>query len=138
MSQVSGLQKQISALRGQRRELLGYLREHGTLADKARLIHQGIWKCPTFDEDTGLVRSTGWEGDDYSPSRVVLDPGKGVEQWRHIESSDPVLIEQAISLWGIDAVCAEFQHYGFEFGDFKKQPIYRLINGQYEIVGYED
>ena len=136
MSEASALQKQISALRGQRRELLSHLREHGTLADKARLIHSKTWKCPVEDEATGIIRSTGWEGNDYSPSRIVIDPSKGVEQWRRIESDDPWLIQQAIDLWGIEAVCAEFRDYSFE-GAYKKQPIYKLVNGQYEIVGYE-
>lgn len=116
---ITALQKQISALRGQRRDLLAYLREHGTLADKARLIHQGIWKCPSFDDATGFVRSTGWEGDDYRPSRVVLNQSEGIEQWRYIESDDPQIIQQAIALWGLDAVCTEFENYGFEFGEFR-------------------
>lgn len=114
LDQVSALQKQISALRGQRRELVAYLQEHGTLADKARLIDQGVWRCPKFDEEMGFVLSTGWEGDGYAPSRAVLDQADGPQQWRYIESDDPSLIQQAISLWGVAAVCAEFQQYSFE------------------------
>jgi len=113
MTTESALQKQISALRGQRRELVSYLQQHGTLADKARLIHQGIWKCPKFD-DLGLVQSSGWEGADYRPSRAVFMAADGVEVWRDMESADPQDIRRAIALWGLDAVCGEFQHYGFD------------------------
>lgn len=111
--QISALHKQISALRGQRRELVAYLQQHGTLADKARLIHQGVWKCPTVDKD-GIVLNPGWEGINYRSSRAVFMAADGVEIWRDIESADPQDIHRAIALWGLEAVCAEFQHYSFE------------------------
>lgn len=133
--QISALQRQISALRAQKRQFLEHFKNYGTLADKARLIHEGIWKCPDFD-DLGIVKNYGWENKfSYSPSRAVINQAHSVQVWRDIESDDPMLIQRAIALWGIEAVCEEFQHYDFQ-GAHKREPIFELIDGQYEIVGW--
>ena len=84
-----------------------------TLADKVTLIHEGIWGVPQFDE-FGLIRDYGWENAaTYKPSRWVLDSKEGIEQYRDIESADPMDLQWALDQYGLEACLEEFRHYDF-------------------------
>lgn len=111
---IAGLQKQISALRGQRRELVDYLKEHGTLADKARLIQKKIWKCPTFDE-YGMLLDPRWEGTNYKVSGAVFKKEDGPSVFENLTAADrddPESLKLAIKFWGEEFI-TEAKKYSF-------------------------
>lgn len=116
MSQTQALLKTIKALRDQKRELIGYLRNHGSLADKARLINQKIWRCPQFDE-MGFVSSYGWEEEgSYEPSRAVFEADAGPEVFEYLtmaDRCDPENLKYALKLWG-DALYPVLERYDFQ------------------------
>lgn len=112
-------EKALKASEKQAKSLKKYLATNGTLADKARLIQQGLWLLPEFDE-WGNVTDNGDE-QNYRPSQFnckMCSDAKDffVSSINYGDRIDPQNIEQCLSLWGEEwlAIAENYRFDGWE------------------------
>lgn len=114
---AKNLEKALKESEEQNKSLKKHLVANGTLADKARLMREGLWLAPQFDE-WGTVTDNGDEKN-YRPSQMIVKMCSDAQDF--FESSmigdrtDPQNIEQCLNLWG-DEWLVIAENYQFDGG----------------------